>query len=438
MLRIGQTIERFAVEDYLGHGGMAVVYRVRHLHLGSMHALKILTIPRPSVRERLLKEGRTQAVLRHPNIVAVTDVIDVGGSPALVMEYVDGPTLERWLTRFRPSLEEAWIIARGICAGVGEAHHHGLVHRDLKPGNVLLARTSRGFIPKVTDFGIARLLEEAEQMSTTASNVAMGTPHYMAPEQIRDAHTADRRADVFSIGAILYELATGERAFPGEDVLTVLNAVAEAQYVPPETHVPGLPTSLVQTIKGCLVVDPEARFQTCEAVVAALGERVSAGALVEQGLDFPNIEYEDAGLRRARNEWLATAPPASQRQASPPAAKETPGSLAQPETAEPTYQRPVALDSDAPSELVSSVASTVPRAVTRRHTPPASDERTAPLIPPARHTLLRYLAVSAVFGILLGVSAVLLWVALWGWPWHRAAPPPEPVRELDEVMGVPD
>ncbi|MBW1879454.1 MAG: serine/threonine protein kinase [Deltaproteobacteria bacterium] len=436
MLRIGQTIERFAVEDYLGHGGMAVVYRVRHLQLGSLHALKILTVPRPSVRERLLKEGRTQAALRHPNLVAVTDVIDVGGSPALVMEYVDGPTMERWLARFRPTLAEALAIARGICAGVGEAHHHGLVHRDLKPGNVLLARTSKGFIPKVTDFGIARILEESELMSTTASNVAMGTPHYMAPEQIRDAHNADRRADVFSIGGVLYELVTGERAFPGQDVLTVLNAVAEGRYLPPGTHVPDLPASVIQTIKGCLLVDPEARFQTCEAVVEALGEVAGAGVMVEQGLDLPDIDYEDADLRRARNEWLATAPPASQRQVSPgPPA--TIGSTGEVETVEPTHQRPVALDSDAPSSLVSSIAETAPRAVTRHYTPPGSDERTAPIVLPLRRGLFRRLVVSAVFGVLLGVVVVLVWVILFGWPGQPATPPPEPVRELDEVMGVP-
>jgi serine/threonine-protein kinase len=436
MLRIGQTIERFAVEDYLGHGGMAVVYRVRHLHLGSLHALKILTVPRPSVRERLLKEGRTQAVLRHPNIVAVTDVIEVGGSPALVMEYVDGPTLERWLTRFRPTMEEAWAIARGICAGVGEAHHHGLVHRDLKPGNVLLARTATGFLPKVTDFGIARLLEEADPLSTTASNVAMGTPHYMAPEQIRDAHTADRRADVFSIGAILYELATRERAFPGEDVLTVLNAVAECQYVPPEVHVPDLPTGLIETIKGCLVVEPEGRFQTCEAVVSALGEVANPDMVIAQGLDVPDTDYEDAELRRARNEWLATAPPASQRQVAPGVQAAT--ELTENETVEMTQRRSVALDSDAPSAAVSSVAETVPRAARRQYTPPGSDERTEPLEMPVRFGLFRRLLVSAAFGILLGVVVVLVWVALWGWPREPTPPAPEPTLELDEVMGVPD
>src|SRR6188768_3066809 len=200
MLGVGQNIDRYVVEDYAGHGGMAVVYRVRHRDLGTLHALKVLTVGRPTIRDRLLQEGRAQAGLRHPNLVGVTDVIRVDGSMALVMEFVDGPDLGKWLSRYRrASTDECRVLLRGLCDGLGLAHARGIVHRDLKPQNVLLERTPAGFRAKITDFGIAKILEDVAGPRTTKSNVAMGTPHYMAPEQVRDAASADHRADVFAL-----------------------------------------------------------------------------------------------------------------------------------------------------------------------------------------------------------------------------------------------
>jgi serine/threonine protein kinase len=140
MLEPGQTHDRYSVEAMIGRGGMAVVYRVRHTSLGSHHALKVLTLGGPGVRERLMQEGRLQAQLRHPNIVAVTDVLEVGGNPALVLELVDGPTLDGWLdANPRPPLDIAEAMFRGVVNAVHAAHARGLVHRDLKPANVLLA-----------------------------------------------------------------------------------------------------------------------------------------------------------------------------------------------------------------------------------------------------------------------------------------------------------
>src|SRR5262245_35627495 len=157
MLSGGQRVDRYVVEGLLGEGGMAEVYRVRHATLGSLHALKILKVQAPTVRARLLAEGRAQAALRHPNLVAVTDVIEVDGAPPLVLDFVDGPWLEAWLVDHRPSPREAEQLFLGIVAGVERAHRAGLVHRDLKPGNVLLERGDDGvLVPKVTDFGLAK------------------------------------------------------------------------------------------------------------------------------------------------------------------------------------------------------------------------------------------------------------------------------------------
>ncbi len=160
----GTTVDRYTVEARLGEGGMAVVYRVRHNSLGSVHALKVLSGSMSSVRERLLQEGRLQASLRHPNV---------------------------------------------------------------KPGNVLIARTTAGSIPKVADFGLAKVLagDGVGAMRQTRTGTAMGTPSYMAPEQIRSAKGVDGRADLFSLGAVLYELYCGELAFPGEDMWTIFSNI---------------------------------------------------------------------------------------------------------------------------------------------------------------------------------------------------------------------
>jgi hypothetical protein len=267
----GQTIERYVIEAELGRGGMAVVYRVRHARLGSLHALKVLTISSAGLQRRLLQEGQAQATLRHPHVVSVTDVIDVHGQPGLVMEYVEGPTLEAWLDDHRPDLAESERIFRAILSAVEAAHAAGLVHRDLKPANVLLAPASGGLIPKVADFGLAKAVEEDHSgHQATRSGVAMGTPRYMAPEQVRDARRVDRRADVFSLGCILYELVTGEAAFEGPDVLSVFNRVCAGDFRAPEALVPDLPPAVLTAIRGCLVVDAERRIPDCATLRAVL------------------------------------------------------------------------------------------------------------------------------------------------------------------------
>ena len=260
MLEPGQVVDRYTVDRVLGRGGMAVVYRVRHNQLASWHALKVLTIGGRSIQERLLQEGRVQAALRHPNIVAVTDVLELDGSPGLVMEYIEGPALDDWLNANQPDLQQAEAIFRAIVDAVGHAHSQGVVHRDLKPANVMLAPATNGFIPKVADFGLAKLVEGDGALGRTRSGVTMGTPAYMAPEQIRDAKNVDARADMFSLGCILFELTCGRPPFTGPDVLSIFNAVASASFPPPLSLVPDLPARLHDAILGLLVVDRDRRI----------------------------------------------------------------------------------------------------------------------------------------------------------------------------------
>jgi len=271
-LPVGTVVDRYIVEATLGEGGMAVVYRVRHKLLGSSHAMKVLAVPMPSVSDRLMQEGRVQSSIQHPNIVPVTDVVEVGDMPALVMEYVRGPSLDEYLRETRPTLEQIDDLAHGILRGVAAAHRHGLIHRDLKPSNILIAVTDEGLIPKITDFGLVKVLagdtdSSGSSMSRTRSGMRMGTPPYMAPEQIRDTKGVDERADIFSLGAVLYELVTGRRCFGGIDVMEVFMAVCAGEYVDPREINPETPERIVAAIAGALKVDHASRTPTCEALL---------------------------------------------------------------------------------------------------------------------------------------------------------------------------
>jgi serine/threonine protein kinase/Tol biopolymer transport system component len=265
-LPTGAALGQYVIDAELGRGGMAVVYRAHHRTLGSVHALKVLQVESPAIAARLLEEGRTQAALRHPNAVAVTDAITADGRLALVIEYVDGPTLEALLAHRRPTLAQADGLARGILAGVAAAHAQGRVHRDLKPGNVLLAIVDGTVVPKIADFGLAKVLDADAGTAATRSGMAMGTPPYMAPEQIRDASRADARADVFSAGAILYELVTGRRAFDGPDAWSIFQKIHAGDHAPLP---PELPTGMAGTIARALAVDREERYPNAAALLAA-------------------------------------------------------------------------------------------------------------------------------------------------------------------------
>ncbi len=262
MLTVGSIVDRYRVEAALGSGGMASVFLVRHTVLGSLHALKVLHVTSPALRERLVREGQLQARLRHPNLVTVTDMIHVEGAPALVLEYVDGPTLAEFIAGGRPELDEALRLFDGIAGGVEHAHAAGILHRDLKPANVLIATRGEAVVPKVADFGLAKAVDASLEEGGTRTNTAMGTPQYMAPEQIRNARDVDARADIFALGCLLYELVCARAAFEGPDTLAVWNAITAGSYPRPGTVHPDLPERVVHAIEACLQPDPEFRPTT--------------------------------------------------------------------------------------------------------------------------------------------------------------------------------
>lgn len=303
MLRIGETIDRYRVEALVGQGGMAAVYRARHIKLDSEHAIKVLFITAPMIRQRLLREGKVQAALRHPNIVSVTDVLTVLGAPALVMEYVDGPALDAWLLEHKPSLDEALWLFRGILRGISAAHDRGVVHRDLKPANVLLAPTNEGLMPKVTDFGLVKSVSDRE--GNTQSGMALGTPEYMSPEQIRDASDVDRRSDMWALGCILYELVCHRRAFSGPDKMSTFNSIVAGTYEPPRKFVDDLPVNVATAIRSLLELERGDRLPGCEALYDLLYKardptvgRLSAPDRPAMPLLLPGTDVVTAPLTR--------------------------------------------------------------------------------------------------------------------------------------------
>lgn len=275
MLNVGQILhDRFTVKRVLARGGMATVYIVEHTTLRSEYALKVLDLHSGDIRQRLLQEGRIQASLRHPNIVGVTDALDLAGQPALVMEYVEGPALSEVLADGPVPLDQALDWFRSIARAVDYAHQRGLVHRDLKPDNVLMAPLGNSYLPKVADFGIAKVVQD--YMSTrvdgphTRTGVGMGTPAYMPPEQMQNARGVDHRADIFALGCILYELVCGRRAFDSDNLLSLLNAVAEGDYPAPDSVVDHLPSGVIAAIHAALEPDPDLRVASCGELLALL------------------------------------------------------------------------------------------------------------------------------------------------------------------------
>jgi serine/threonine protein kinase/tetratricopeptide (TPR) repeat protein len=277
-LKSGTMVERYIIQGVVGEGAMAVVYRAKHRDLGSMHALKQLTRPDAEIRDRLVQEGRLQSTLNHPNVVSVTDLVEIDGMPALVMEYIAGPTLQQLLKRGPLSLDQIDALASGILRGVAAAHAHGLVHRDLKPGNILVSLTNDALVPKIADFGLAKVLEHGgEAMMATQTGSSMGTPAYMAPEQIQDSSSVDARADIFALGAILYELVTGARCFDGHKVIPLWRNICAGNYTAITERQPDAPERMVRAIDGALKPELEERIQDVDSLLTTWFEGAESG-----------------------------------------------------------------------------------------------------------------------------------------------------------------
>jgi serine/threonine-protein kinase len=269
-----KTIGRYEILDELGHGAMGSVFRALDPAMNRTVALKtILAVALASeqgdeYRQRFYREARAAGALAHPGIVPVFDVGEHEGVPFLVMEFVKGETLDFAMKKGeRFSLERVAEIGEQIAEALGYAHQHGVIHRDIKPANILLtsAEAYGSERPKITDFGVAKLIGGG----VTTTGQLLGTPAFMPPEQFTGS-PLDGRADLFSLGVILYWMATGEQPFPGETMTAVSYKIVHTEPVPPAKLNPAIPPKLESVILKCLAKSPANRYQTGEELAQDL------------------------------------------------------------------------------------------------------------------------------------------------------------------------
>ena len=268
-LEVGSRLGCYQVTARIGAGGMGEVYKAHDTKLSRDVALKILPdafVNDPERLARFQREAKVLASLNHPNIAAIYGLEEGGDSPALVLEYVSGPTLQDRIAQGPIPLDEALPIARQIAEALEAAHELGIIHRDLKPANV---KVKADGTVKVLDFGLAKALEpelsdveaaiSPTMTATTKMGVIMGTAAYMAPEQAR-GKTVNRRADIWAFGAVVYEMLTGKRAFPGEAMADSVARIIERNpdY---DTLPPDVTPSIRQLVRRCLEKDQRERLR---------------------------------------------------------------------------------------------------------------------------------------------------------------------------------
>jgi eukaryotic-like serine/threonine-protein kinase len=267
--RAAPIIEGYEVLGELGRGGMGVVYRGRQIRLNRPCVLKMILAGVHADDDsvaRFLAEAEAVARLQHPHIVQIHHIGEADGLPFFELEYVDGGSLDRRLDGAPWPARRAAELIEAVARGVAEAHRRGIIHRDLKPGNVLLAADGK---PKITDFGLAKALDKDSGLTRTDS--VMGSPGYMSPEQAAGkTRQVGPLADIYSLGAILYELLTGGAPFRGTTALEIIEQVRHAEPVPPSRLVPALPRDIETIALKCLQKEPGKRYDSAVAMAEDL------------------------------------------------------------------------------------------------------------------------------------------------------------------------
>ena len=309
----GSVLAHYRIVSELGAGGMGRVYRAEDTRLGRTVALKVLAAEwgdYASARARFEREARLASALDHPNICTIYEVGQQAGVSFIAMQYLDGETLQQMLRRGALTLERVLSIARQIADALAAAHARGIIHRDVKSSNVIVTSDDRAH---VLDFGVAKLLDRIPDASSTTdatqSGVIVGTPSYLSPEQARGA-PVDHRADVFSFGAVLYEMTTGQLPFGAATSADTIAAVLTQRHASAAEINPTLPAALVAVIDRALAKEPNDRFQSVDEIRSEL-QRIEADAPVDEPAPLrgrataPEIGGVAAHVRRR---WLTRRP----------------------------------------------------------------------------------------------------------------------------------
>ena len=268
-LASGTKLGPYEITSPLGAGGMGEVYRARDSRLGRDVAIKIQPphlSANAEARQRFEREAKTISALNHPNICTLYDIGHQDGVDFIVMEYVEGESLEQRIARGPLPLAEVLTIGAQISDGLAKAHRSGIIHRDLKPGNIMLAKSGA----KLLDFGLAKPSALLATLATRSGNpispltqqgTIVGTFQYMSPEQV-EGQPLDARSDIFSLGAVLYEMLTGRKAFEGKSQLSVASAILEKEPEPISALLPLTPATVDHAVRRCLAKNPDERWQT--------------------------------------------------------------------------------------------------------------------------------------------------------------------------------
>src|SRR3984893_10388978 len=285
----GRRLGPYEILSAIGAGGMGEVYRARDTRLDRIVAIKVLPThlaDRSDLRERFEREARTIASLNHPHICTLFDIGQQDGIDYLVMEYLEGETLAQRLLKGSLPLGQVLQYAIEISDALDKAHRKGITHRDLKPGNIMFTKSGT----KLLDFGLAKLKQEAapaipdSQLPTmksaiTAEGTILGTLQYMAPEQL-EGKEVDARTDIFAFGAVVYEMATGQRAFEGKSQASLMVAILEREPPAMSSLQPMTPPALDRVVKKCLAKDPEERWQNAHDLMSELKWIAEGGSQV--------------------------------------------------------------------------------------------------------------------------------------------------------------
>ena len=298
-VEIPKQVGHYEIDGILGSGGMGQVFKGYDSKLKRFAALKILHADTPQMNRRFAQEARLQAKIDHPNVCKVYEVGEVDGKHFIAMQFIPGKTLRKAAKGLK--LEEKIRVIKQVADALHSAHKEGLIHRDIKPTNIMVVKTEEGISqPYILDFGLAR---EQEAAGLTQSGIVVGTPHYMAPEQARgNTNSLDRRTDVYALGATMYELLSGRTPHPGKSSAEVLMKVLQEDPLPIRKIDPTIPVDLETIVSKCMEKEPHQRYASAKELYEDLQRYLDGDPITARP-----VRFSERIIKKARKNKVATA-----------------------------------------------------------------------------------------------------------------------------------